>query len=76
MVIVKIELSGNAPIEIFPFVTSMHREVVLRHHDDESQDIEMTPDEADHVGDLLKDAAARAREATEASTAQEARSDR
>jgi hypothetical protein len=59
----KIELEGNAPISIFPFVTIFHREVVLRHHDDESQDIEMTPDEADHVADLLREAAAQARAA-------------
>lgn len=59
-----IHLSGNAPLEIFPFVTTLHREVVLRHHDDESQDIELTPDEADHVADLLREAAARARAAT------------
>jgi hypothetical protein len=65
---VKINLSGNAPIEIFPFVSVMHREVVLRHHDGESQDIELTPDEADHVADLLKAAATRARAATRTST--------
>jgi len=59
----KIDLEGNAPISIFPFVTIFHREVVLRHHDDESQDIEMTPDEADHVADLLREAAAQARAA-------------
>ena len=58
-----VHLSGNAPLEIFPFVTSMHREVVLRHKDDESQDIEMTPDEADQVADLLRAAAAAARAA-------------
>jgi hypothetical protein len=59
-----IQLSGNAPLEIFPFVTIFHREVVLRHHDDESQDIEMTPDEADAVAELLKASAAQARAAT------------
>ena len=56
-----IHLSGNAPLEIFPFVTPLHREVVLRHKDDESQDIELTPAEADQVGDLLRTAAAAAR---------------
>lgn len=56
-----IQLSGNAPLEIFPFVTLFHREVVLRHKDDESQDIEMTPDEADEVAELLWTAAAQAR---------------
>jgi hypothetical protein len=55
-------LSGNAPIEIFPFVTSLHCEVVLRHLDEESQDIELTPDEADTVADLLKAAAQHSRE--------------
>jgi hypothetical protein len=70
---VKIDLSGNAPIEVFPFVTVMHCEVVLRHHDGESQDIELTPDEADHIADLLKAAATRAREeAAATSTEQEA----
>ena len=59
-----IRLSGNAPIEVFPFVTLFHREVVLRHHDDESQDIELTPDEADQVADMLRAAAAVARAAT------------
>jgi hypothetical protein len=59
----KIQLSGNAPVEIFPFVTPIHRQVVLRHCDDESQDIELTPDEADAVADLLKKAAASARQA-------------
>lgn len=52
-----IHLSQNAPLEIFPFVTLFHREVVLRHKDDESQDIEMTPDEADQVADMLRAAA-------------------
>ena len=56
-----VHLSGNAPLEIFPFVTLFHREVVLRHKDDESQDIEMTPDEADQVAELLWTAAAQAR---------------
>lgn len=58
-----VHLSQNAPLEIFPFVTLFHREVVLRHKDDESQDIEMTPDEADHVAGLLRAAAAAARAA-------------
>lgn len=70
-----IQLSGNAPIEIFPFVSVMHREVILRHHDGESQDVELTPDEADHVADLLKEAATRARDTTATSTAQEAPSE-
>ena len=56
-----VHLSQNAPLEIFPFVTPLHREVVLRHKDDESQDIELTPDEADRVADLLRAAAASAR---------------
>ena len=59
----RIELSQNAPIEIFPFVSVMHREVVLRHLDGVSQDIEITPDEADQIADLLKRAAQIAREA-------------
>jgi hypothetical protein len=58
-----VQLSGNAALEIFPFVTIFHREVVLRHLDGESQDIEMTPDEADQVADRLRAAAARARAA-------------
>lgn len=66
----KIDLSQNAPVEIFPFVTAIHREVVLRHHDGESQDVEMTPDEADQVADLLRQAAARARDLPQ-STAEE-----
>lgn len=57
----KVTLSGNAPLEVFPFVTTIHREVVLRHLDDESQDIEMTPDEADTVAAMLREAAARVR---------------
>jgi hypothetical protein len=47
--------------EIFPFVTLLHREVVLRPKDGESQDIEMTPDEADRVAYLLRAAAVGAR---------------
>jgi hypothetical protein len=38
--------------EIFPFVTVLHREVVLRPKDGQSEDIEMTPDEADRVAYL------------------------
>jgi hypothetical protein len=53
-----IRLSGNAPIEVFPFITIFHHEIVLRHHDNESQDIEMSPDEADALADLLRKAAA------------------
>lgn len=56
-----VQLSQNAPIEVFPFVTLFHCQVILRHHDDESQDIEMTPDEADNVANLIKIAAALAR---------------
>jgi hypothetical protein len=44
-----------------PFFTIFHREVVLRHHDNESQDIEMTPDEADVLAERLRRAAAIAR---------------
>lgn len=58
----KIELSGNAPVTVFPFVTSFHNEVILRHEDDESQDIEMTPDEADAIADMLRAAATHVRE--------------
>ena len=58
-----IRLSGNASIEVFPFVTPLHREVVLRHYDGEAQDIGMTPDEADQVADRLRAAAAAARAA-------------
>ena len=61
-VIMKLQLSGNAPVEVFPFVSAIHREVVLRHHDGESQDIELTPDEADKIAALLKVAATRARD--------------
>lgn len=57
----EIHLEGNAPIEVFPFVTIFHREVVLRHHDGESQDIELTPDEADMLADRLRAAAATTR---------------
>jgi hypothetical protein len=57
-----VALSHNAPIEVFPFVTLFHCEVVLRHHDNVSQDIEMTPDEADQIADLLKKAATLARQ--------------
>lgn len=59
----KVQLAGNAPIEIFPVVTIMHRKIVLRQRDNESQDIELTPDEADRVAELLKRAATLAREA-------------
>jgi hypothetical protein len=59
----KVQLAGNAPIEIFPCVTILHREVVLRHLDGSSQDIELTPDEADRVAELLRRAAELAREA-------------
>lgn len=58
---VKIQLAQNAPVEVFPFVTCLHREVVLRHLDDESQDIEMTPDEADAIAEMLQQAAAKSR---------------
>ena len=47
--------------EIFPFVTVLHREVVLRPKDGKSQDIEMTPDEAGRVSYLLRAAAESAR---------------
>lgn len=47
--------------EIFPFVTVLHREVVLRPKDGQSEDIEMTPDEADRVAYLLRAAAESAR---------------
>jgi len=40
-------------LEIFPFVTALHREVVLRPKDGKSQDVEMTPDEADRVATIL-----------------------
>lgn len=56
-----IPLSGNAPLSIFALVTPLHREVILRHLDGESQDIEMTPDEADCVAMFLRQAAAKAR---------------
>ena len=56
-----IHLSADEPIHVFPFVTLFHCEVVMRRHDDASQDIKMTPDEADHVANVLKIAAAVAR---------------
>lgn len=59
----RIELAYNAPLAIFSFVTPCHREVVLRHCDNESQDIEMTPDEAERVAERLRAAAAEARSA-------------
>lgn len=40
--------------EIFPFVTVLHCEVVLRSKEGQSEDIEMTPDEADRVASLLR----------------------
>jgi len=43
--------------EIFPFVTLLHREVVLRPKDGKSQDIEMSPAEADHIACLLREVA-------------------
>jgi hypothetical protein len=58
---VKLPLSKNAPVEIFPFVTAFHHEVVLRHCDGDSQDIKLTPDEADAVAALLQSAAATVR---------------
>jgi hypothetical protein len=48
-----IKLSGNAPLEIFTLISPLHHKVVLRHKDGESQDIELTPDEADRVADQL-----------------------
>lgn len=56
-----LSLSQNAPVEIFPFVTYLHHEVIIRHLDGESQDIELTPDEADEFADRVKAAAALAR---------------
>jgi hypothetical protein len=58
---VKIALRGNASLELFEFVTLFHREVVLRHLDGTSQDIEMSPDEAEEVAYALLGAAVRAR---------------
>ena len=40
--------------EIFPFVTPLHREVVLRPRGGKLQDIEMTPDEANCVAHVLR----------------------
>ena len=61
-----IQLSGNADVEIFSSVVSLpsaEREVILRHKDGESQDIVLTPAEADQIADQLRDAAAAARTA-------------
>jgi hypothetical protein len=54
-------MKSQASPEIFPFVTTLHREVVLRPKDGESRDIEMTPDEADRVAYVLRAAAGEAR---------------
>lgn len=56
------ELEGNASITVFPFFTVMHYEVILRHEDGISEDIEMTPDEADRIADMLRAAAQHARD--------------
>jgi hypothetical protein len=58
-----IQLSGNAPLEIFLLATSLGRQVVIQHKDGASQDIVLTPDEADHCADQLCAAAAGARAA-------------
>jgi hypothetical protein len=58
-----IQLSGNAPLEIFLLATSLGRQVVIQHKDGESQDIVLTPDEADRCADQLCAAAAGARAA-------------
>lgn len=52
-----IQLSGNAPLEIVFWVAPQHCKVVLRHKDGESQDIELTLDEAKRVADQLCEAA-------------------
>lgn len=56
-----LNLEGNAPVEVFPFVSMGHQEVVIRHLDGESQDIELTPDEAEHFAAVVIEAARRAR---------------
>lgn len=56
-----IQLSGNAPLEIFLRATSLHRQVVLQHKDGESQDLVLSPDEAGRCADQLCAAAAAAR---------------
>lgn len=53
---------GNAPLHVFAFVTSMHCNVTIRHQDGESQDIELTPDEADQLANILRATAAEARQ--------------
>lgn len=58
---VRLTPTGNAPIDVFPFFSLDTAEVILRHHDD-SQDIELTPDEADQLADMLRAAAAFARD--------------
>jgi hypothetical protein len=58
---VRIVLSGNAPIEVFPFVDALHREVIIRHEDNTSEDIEMTLDEAERVAQTILQAVAVAR---------------
>lgn len=44
----------NAPIEVFPFITSLHREVIIRHLDDESQNIELSPHEALELAEVIR----------------------
>jgi hypothetical protein len=56
-----LKLCGNADIEVFPFKTFNNPEVILRHLDNESQDIELTPDEAEVLAAALSATAAAVR---------------
>lgn len=57
----KVLLKDNADLEIFPFVTQLHNEVVIRHLDGESQDIEMCLEEAEEVAHTILTAVAQAK---------------
>jgi len=61
-----LQLSGNADVEVVSAIVSSppgERRIILRHKDGESQDLVLTPIEADQVANQLRSAAASARAA-------------
>jgi hypothetical protein len=59
----KFNLSTNCDVEVYARVDLRREVVVICHHDGDSNDIEVTPDEADAIADAIKAAAKTAREA-------------
>ncbi len=53
--------NSDIPVIIFIFFTVDHYEIIFRNKDDKSQ-LELNPDEADLVADMLKSAAKHVRE--------------